>query len=462
MARTDLTQGKSTTNASTYSTAAIGPGSNRFVLAFVMNVRSGFGQAVQPTAQGNGLTWKALGSVAVAGAQNRRLTCFSATAATPSSGALTFDFAAEQQTLCAWSVFEYDGATDVAQVKTASGGTPMPTVTLGAFADANKSIVVGGVIVNSLFGSPAQVQPGQGCAEIHEQDVAEAGTGGSLQTEDRTGGGTTINWTGFAQGWAAIALELSTGLDAAKALELAKRFEPILYFHAAEKFFPSNAKRYVEMCALWKAQSQFDVKDSWGGKGAPFPRAPIIDYKGIAAIQGEPGTFLGDNLVNTASEERFLDLSGWKDATGMDEPKVTAASKNTYSNRSAVATRYDSGGDLADSKYWYHVELLDNARLRRLLSTVRAPNLVKVLDSLKDAALLNYYFFFPVHEEGSIPGCTNVEAKEFGCFAGDWVCMALLLEKDECGWADPTVLYRDERARLMGSFSAARSGNRQR
>ena len=94
---------------------------------------SGFGQAVQPTAQGNGLTWKALGSVAVAGAQNRRLTCFSATsAATPSSGALTFDFAAEQQTLCAWSVFEYDGATDVAQVKTASGGTPMPTVTLEA------------------------------------------------------------------------------------------------------------------------------------------------------------------------------------------------------------------------------------------------------------------------------------------------------------------------------------------
>ena len=78
---------------------------------------------------------------------------------------------------------------------------------LDPLADANKSIVVGGVIVNSLFGAAAQVQPGQGCTEIHEEDVTELGTGGSLQTEDRTGGGTTINWTVlFAQGWAAIAL----------------------------------------------------------------------------------------------------------------------------------------------------------------------------------------------------------------------------------------------------------------
>ena len=126
-------------------------------------------------------------------------------------------------------------------------------------------------------------------------------------------------------------------------------------------------------------------------------------------------------------------MSGWKDAAGIDETKVEATSKNTYSNRSGVATRYDTG-DLADSKYWYHVEFFEEARLRRLLSTLRAPIFVKVLDDLKipdvkEVALLNYYFFFPAHEEGPIPGCTNVEAKEFGCFAGDWVCMALLLKK---------------------------------
>ncbi len=430
MARTDLTQGNSTGNAATYSTASITPAPKGVTLAFVMNVRSGFGQqAAEPTAQGNGMTWTQVTSVQVSSAANRRLTCFRATGM-PAPGPVRFDFSGEQQALCAWSVFEYDGVTDIGQFKTASGGTPMPTITLDTLADADKSVVVGGVIVNSLFGAPPQVQPGQGLAEIHEQDVSDPGIGGSLQTEDRTGGGSTVNWTASSQGWAAIGLELTAGLDVDDVAALAKRFEPILYFHAAEKFFPSNAKRYIEKCALWRAQSKFDVKDSWGGKGAPFPRAPLIDYMGIAAVTGEPGTFLGDNLINTPAEERFLDLSGWKDASGMDEPKVTAASKNIYSNRGAVATRYDSG-DLADSKYWHHVEFFDNARLRRLLSTVRAPNLVKVLDSLKkDAALLCYYFFFPAHEEGPIPGCTNVEAIEFGGFAGEWACMALLLEKD--------------------------------
>ena len=105
----------------------------------------------------------------------------------PDTGPLSFDFGGEQQTLCAWSVFEYDGVAGIAQIKTASGGAPTPTVTLDPLADANKSVVVGGVIANSLFGTPAQVQPGQGLAEIHEQDVAEPGTGGSLQTEDRAG-----------------------------------------------------------------------------------------------------------------------------------------------------------------------------------------------------------------------------------------------------------------------------------
>ena len=191
-------------------------------------------------------------------------------------------------------MFEYDGVTEIAQAKTSGGGSPMPSVTLNALGGSDKSIVVGGVIANSLFGTPAQVQPGQGLVEIHEQDVTEPGTGGSLQTEERTGGGTTVNWTaGLITNWAAIALELTAGMSAAETAELAKRFEPILYFHAAEKFFPSNAKRYIEMCALWRAQSQFDVKDSWGGKGASFPRAPIIDYKGIAAIKGEQGTSWG-------------------------------------------------------------------------------------------------------------------------------------------------------------------------
>jgi hypothetical protein len=63
--------------------------------------------------------------------------------------------------------------------------------------------------------------------------------------------------------------------------------------------------------------------------------------------------------------------------------------------------------------------------------TAATPDLVKVFDSteLKDPALLCHYFFFPAHEE-ALASCTNIEAKEFGSFAGEWACMALLLGQD--------------------------------
>ena len=133
----------------------------------------------------------------------------------------------------------------------------------------------------------------------------------------------------------------------------------------------------------------------------------------------------------------------------MDETKVDGDQQEylLQPQRGRDAIRH--AAILADSKYWYHVELFDNPRLRRLLSTVRAPNLVKVLDTLKDAALLNYYFFFPAHEEALVASCTNVEAKEFGGFAGDWVCMALLLEKDGPGAPFQGVIYRAERTRFL-------------
>jgi hypothetical protein len=83
-----------------------------------------------------------------------------------------------------------------------------------------------------------------------------------------------------------------------------------------------------------------------------------------------------------------------------------------------------------------HAELIAADRLRRLLATVRAPDLVKVYDTLQNAALLNYYFFHPAHEE-SLAGCTNTEGVEFGCFAGQWGCLSLLLER-----ADANSGYR--------------------
>ena len=57
-------------------------------------------------------------------------------------------------------------------------------------------------------------------------------------------------------------------------------------------------------------------------------------------------------------------------------------------------------------------------------------------DTLQNAALLNYYFFFPAHDE-SLAGCTNTEGVEFGGCAGQWGCLSLLLER-----ADTTRDYR--------------------
>ena len=75
------------------------------------------------------------------------------------------------------------------------------------------------------------------------------------------------------------------------------------------------------------------------------------------------------------------------DAARMPEPKVTATSKNTFSSRDTIDTAYNKadadGGDqkLRDSRFWYHAELIAADRLRRLLATVRAPDLVKVTPS---------------------------------------------------------------------------------
>ena len=245
---------------------------------------------------------------------------------------------------------------------------------------------------------------------------------------------------------------------ATDAESLARQFEPVLFFSANEQFFPADAKRYVERCALWRAQAPFDAKDSWGGKGGPFPRAPIIDYGKISALAGEPGTSLDSStLVDNQGEERFFDFKGWMDAARMPEPKVTATSKNTFSKRDTIDTVYNKadadGGDqkLRDSRFWYHAELIAADRLRRLLATVRAPDLVKVYDTLQNGALLNYYFFYPAHDE-SLAGCTNTEGVEFGGCAGQWGCLSLLLER-----ADTTRDYRPSYIGTSGRLLAAPS-----
>ena len=452
MARYSLTAGSNVTASSSFATATITPGAGRLVLAFVLSRRAG--GAGLPTASGNGLTWHQVASTLNAAAGSTRITCFRAMAPAPSAGPLAFNFAGQQQAVCAWSVFEYDnvdgtgtdGSGAVLQQQTTSGGGTTLGLTLGPLADAAASLVVGGIVL----GVNEAVTPGTGLAQIDLQPFVTATNRGTLQTGDRTGGGSTVNWSWpTAANAGAIALEIKAASvivpigPTTDAETLARQFEPVLFFSANEQFFPADAKRYVERCALWRAQAPFDAKDSWGGKGGPFPRAPIIDYGKISALAGEPGTPLDSaTLIDNQGEERFFDLKGWMDAARMPEPKVTATSKNTFSKRDTIDTVYNKadadGGDqkLRDSRFWYHAELIAADRLRRLLATVRAPDLVKVYDTLQNAALLNYYFFYPAHDE-SLAGCTNTAGVEFGGCAGQWGCLSLLLER-----ADTTRDYR--------------------
>ncbi len=100
-------------------------------------------------------------------------------------------------------------------------------------------------------------------------------------------------------------------------IDLVRRFEPILYFHPEEKFFPSDAKRYIEHCALWKANSsfagaRFDRKDAWG---------MLIDHNKIAASNAEvsPGDKFLDVpsfLIDSSTEEHFSNLLVGKTLAG--------------------------------------------------------------------------------------------------------------------------------------------------
>lgn len=453
MTRKKLTAGNSIGDGSLYQTAIIQPGANTLVLLFVANTRPGNpgGVAITPKASGNGLTWQPVQTVTTGGGDNRRLTCFRSMAAAPTAGQILIDFGGQTQDLCAWSVFEYDGVdttgTDgvaaVAQSRTATGTAAALTANLAPSVDPMRNFSVGGIMLD-LFNDPVRpVTPGAGFTEIDEQTPNQfLSKGTTLQTQDSATALSAVTWTwNSAENAAAIVLEVKVAPLSVITPEsppdpkeaLIRRFEPVLFLHPDEPFFPVDAKRYVEHAALWSSQSAFDDKKNWGGNpGDPFPRAPLA-APGLAAIDGEPGSYLGTPLflVDGERDERFLELGGWKDKNGLHEPDVTTSSTNVYADRTEIANRYQTEPDLAASRFWYHAELFDTDRLIRLAARVTAPDVGKILARFKSPVLLCYYLFFPAHEQSlNKESCQNVEAQEALCHAGDWQCIAIMLDGD--------------------------------
>ena len=216
--------------------------------------------------------------------------------------------------------------------------------------------------------------------------------------------------------------------------DLVRRFAPILFLHPQEKLVPVDAKRFVEHAALWSATTPFDDKTMWGVPGtAPLLRQPNIAAAGLSAATGEPGKIIDDASLRPmdSTTEMFLELGGWKTTDGAHEPGITSSSTTVYGDRGEIAGMYASG-PLADSRFWYHAEIYQGARLKDRLKQAGPPDMSPLITD--NSALLCYYLFFPTHQQ-SIDGGTPVAAAEEACHAGDWQCVAILLEGDGTGVA---------------------------
>jgi hypothetical protein len=483
VARTDLTSGMDTNNNSVYTTSSFAPAVGSLVLVFVLSANTGFGAAGVPTATGNGLTWD---RVDTANTGQFRLTCFRAMRiGTPASGTVRFEFrdgagALQTQDLCAWSIFEYSnvdlggtngfGAVVVHPQAAATAATKL-TAPLPLANQIN--VEVGGIILALQLGEAAHpVTPGVGFTEIHEQSPNQGffGKSATLQTQDRTGGQPSIDWswTG-AESAAAIVLEVKTQVPIIPVIpdpvvykqdnEFIRAFEPILYFAPGERFFPADAKRYLERCALWNTVDPFTSHDSWHPPGGPV--GPIVDSGMISAKDGEAGTFLGQQgpggslpfLVPDPKDERFLDISGWGQPPG-------PANSFQFADLDRIEELYSSPTAdplLKDSRFWYHAEVFDMVRLRTLMAAGNSPaNFPDIFSAHfsgnSDFKLICYYLFFPGHDEPLENCAPDDHAEKFCSYAGEWACIAILVEGKTTAnpVGSPSVIYTPTTIGLTG------------
>lgn len=225
----------------------------------------------------------------------------------------------------------------------------------------------------------------------------------------------------------------------AEAIGLAKRFEPILLFHPNENFFPIDPKFYLERCALWRNTPASDKKTDWGEPPPGFPRKPQLAKGQIAALksQATPGKiWIGDTDAMVAEPtterpftvDRFLQLTGWEPFVNAPF-EVTATSHNRHPT--LTANFYQRA--LQGGRPWYYAEYLSNQELMKQFGQRRPSGLdlrraVIQNPRFNFPKLLVYHFFYALHDE-PLRGCeTAGEGQTFVTFAGEWSCVALLID----------------------------------
>lgn len=152
IACTNLTTGADIDGGSSSTSASISPGANRLVLATI-DQRTGItADPNQPTATGNGLTWVVVNSIVydTSSSSRKRVTVLRAMGASPSAGAVTFDFGGQNNTDVHWTIEECtgmdtsgtNGSGAIVQSVTAkdeTGSASSLTVTLAGFGSADNA-----------------------------------------------------------------------------------------------------------------------------------------------------------------------------------------------------------------------------------------------------------------------------------------------------------------------------------
>lgn len=208
---TKLTAAGDGADASSFVTASISPGTSRLILVAVQSDIL-FGTPAAPTVTGCSMTWDTV-KTQQWGSNSARITIFRALG-TPSTGALTLDFAGVTQSSCNWAVVEFsgidtsgsNGSGAIVQSVGNSGSSATPSVTLAAFGSGNNATYgVGGTADNT---ADCMTQ-GSGFTELYEVNTTSSFSNISIEAEFRSDNDTSVDWSISTSGnWGAIAIEI--------------------------------------------------------------------------------------------------------------------------------------------------------------------------------------------------------------------------------------------------------------
>lgn len=192
-----------------YTTGSITPTANKLVLVWAYSIMASAPSS--PTITGNGLTWVNIGSV-LDSASLRRITLFRAMGASPTTGALTIDFAGQTQTGLGWSIVQYDGidtsgangSGSIVQTITgaSAGNATSLTVTLSAFSSTSNATVGGFGIPLNTAGQPAVGSGFTATGQINQStpnlSIGSEFNAGNDTSVDMNAGAASIPWVGIA------------------------------------------------------------------------------------------------------------------------------------------------------------------------------------------------------------------------------------------------------------------------